>query len=103
MRMQGGGRAGRSALGRLAAIAVAGLPAAAGAAPLTPPIEQVLIPVAVGAAFALPALLALAYAVLWRFVRRVGPVGGVCALAVAVLAVVGLLQPGVIPALMGGG
>ena len=103
MRRHGGGRASPVALARLASIALMGLPAAAGAAPLGLPMEQILIPVAVGAAFALPAILALAYAVLWRFMWRVGPLGGVCVLAAAVLAIAGLLQPDAIPVLMGRG
>lgn len=67
------------------------------AVPLAFPAEQSLIPLAVGGAFVFPAVLALAYALLCRIGRRLGPIGSVCMLAVAALALAGLLQAGLIP------
>ena len=73
----------------------------AGAVPLAFPAEQHLIPLAVGGAFAMPALAALGYVTLCRIGRRLGPVAGVVLgvslLAVVALAIAAYLQPGLIP------
>lgn len=64
------------------------------ALPMAFPTDQRLVPVAVGAAFALPAVLALACATLLRIGRRLGSIGGVAALAIMSLALAGILQSG---------
>ena len=79
------------------AASVYGAPNANAAVPLAFPTEQSLLPLVVGGAFVLPAVLALAYAILCRIGRRLGPIITVCMLAFAALAIAGLLQPGLIP------
>lgn len=69
---------------------------ASAAVPLAFPAEQNLIPSVVGGAFVLPAVLAVAYAMLCRIGREFGSVIGVCMLAVVVKAIAGLLQPGLL-------
>ena len=65
--------------------------------PLVFPGDQNLVPLIVGGAFALPALAALAYVMLARIGRRLGPMLSAGLLAFAALALVGYLQPGLIP------
>ena len=96
----GGARAAWAA--GLASLGLSGLGATcAGAAPLAFPAEQHLIPLVVGGAFAMPALAALGYVTICRIGRRLGPVAsgalGISVLAVVTLAIVGYLQPGLIP------
>ena len=57
------------------------------------PTDQALVPLAVGTAFALPALLAGAWAMLNGIRRRIGYLGSGLALLVVTVAVTGLLQP----------
>ena len=91
-----------------AGFGIAGLSTAAGAIPTAFPANQTLLPLVVGGAFVLPALAALAYAMLCRLVHRtrngrlftkagVAPIGGLALLTVAALIIAGYLQPGLIP------
>jgi hypothetical protein len=82
--------------GLLASLAATG---AAAAAPLMFPAEQTMVPLAVAAAFALPALIAAVFALLRRTARALGPVIGIGVLAAAALAVAGYLNPGLLAAL----
>ncbi len=75
------------------------LSGSAAAVPLLLPMEQAFVPIAVAAAFVLPALIAVAFAGLAAMFRRVNPVLGLGVLAIAALAVVGYLNPGLIAAL----
>lgn len=50
---------------------------ASAAVPLSFPADPKLVPFAVGAAFALPAILALLFSVLMRFGKRIGAIGGI--------------------------
>lgn len=88
--------AGCAGLGAVASIVLLGSNVAS-AGSLGFPTEQALVPVAVGAAFALPALMALAYTLLCRLGRALGPLVGVSVLALATVAVVGYWQPGLLP------
>ena len=76
--------------------------ASAEAMQLAFPANQSLVPLVVGGAFVTPALMALAFVMLGRLGRRLrnrrglGTVAGFAFLAVAALAIVGYLQPGLL-------
>jgi hypothetical protein len=71
----------------------------AAAAPLLLPMDQAFVPIAVAAAFILPALIALVFAGLSGALRRLGPAAGVGMLVIVALALLGYLNPGLISAL----
>lgn len=71
-----------------------GVASSASAVPLAFPADQSMVPVAVGAAFALPALLAGGYALVARIGRALGPVAGALVLAVMGAALAVYLNPG---------
>lgn len=71
-----------------ALVIVAGAASAAQASvPQAFPTDQLLVPVAVGAAFALPAIVALGFSMLMRFGRRFGAIGGVAILVLVAAAI----------------
>lgn len=76
-----------------AACVAIGVATQAHAVPLAFPADQSLVPLAVGAAFALPALIAGAIALVMRAGSRLGPVAGTLMLAAAGVALAGYLYP----------
>lgn len=80
----------------LVAVPLAG---AAATVPLVFPTSRGFVPLAVAGAFMLPAVVAAMFVALARFGRVLGPVLGVCVLAITVLALVGLSLTGFLPPL----
>lgn len=75
------------------------LAAPAMAVPLVFPTNQTMVPVAVAAAFVLPALFAALYVLVRRILRALGPIGTIGMLVIVTLALTGYLNPGLIEAL----
>ena len=61
------------------------------------PAEQALVPVMVGAAFALPALVALVWSTAGRIWNRLGPGLAIGLLVLVALAAIAILQPSLLP------
>lgn len=80
----------------LATLAMGSVSEAVARVPLAFPTDQRLVPFAVGAAFALPAVLALLFSVLMRFGRRIGAIGAVAVLVLVGLAIAGQLPTGLL-------
>ncbi len=67
---------------------------ASAAVPLSFPADPKLVPFAVGAAFALPAIIALLFSLLMRLGRRIGALGGIAVIVLVGLAVSSYLPSG---------